>query len=185
MILEKTYLFREAYDNVSHMAKAVFLDRDETLNPDSGYINDPARFSLYPWVPGELARLKAHGFKLIVVSNQSGINRGLITWDQLTAIHAKLDRELKRLCNIQIDLYEVCPHRPDEACPCRKPSPKLILDGIKKLDLNPRESYMIGDRKSDFEAGVNANLKQSYLVEPGDEVSFKAIVETILKNESK
>ena len=166
------------------MAKAVFLDRDETLNPDPGYINDPAKFSLFPWVGPELVRLKANGFLLVVVSNQSGINRGLITWDQLTAIHQKLDRELQQKFNVQIDSYEVCPHRPDESCPCRKPSPKLILDAIQKLNLDPSQSYMMGDRKSDYEAGVNAGLRESFWVQPGHEHSFRTVIETILKNAS-
>ncbi len=166
------------------MAKAVFLDRDETLNSDPGYINEPDLFSLFPWVGLELARLKANGFKLILVSNQSGIGRGMITWDQLSAIHAKLAHELMAQANIAIDQIKICPHHPDESCDCRKPKPKMILESIQELGLDPQHCFMIGDRKSDFEAGVNAGLKKSFLIIPGDEDSFRQTVTEILKIES-
>ena len=162
------------------MAKAVFLDRDETLNPDPGYINDPALFSLYPWVAGELARLKNAGFKLMIISNQSGIGRGLITWDQLNSIHQKLDHQLMEAAQITIDNFGVCPHHPDDTCECRKPKPKLILDTIKKFNLDPKQCFMIGDRKSDYLAGQAANLAESFLIQPGDEASFKAAITKIL-----
>lgn len=165
------------------MAKGVFLDRDETLNPDSGYINDPALFSLYPWVAAELKKLKDAGFLLIVVSNQSGLGRGLITWDALTAIHQKLDRLLNESASIQIDHYEICPHQPTDACDCRKPKPKMILDAVQKLGLNLNQSFMIGDRSSDFEAGNRANLRKSFLIEPGNEATFKEAIAEILKTE--
>jgi len=150
------------------MAKAVFLDRDETLNPDSGYISDANLFTLYPWVPEELKKLKDAGFLLIVVSNQSGVGRGLITWQGLTEIHQKLDRLLMEAVQIKIDYYEICPHHPDELCDCRKPKPKLILDAAKKLSLDLNHSYIIGDRQTDFEAGMSAGLRKSFLILSGD-----------------
>lgn len=163
------------------MAKAVFLDRDETLNPDSGYIGDPNLFSLYPWVPGELKKLKDAGFILIVVSNQSGLGRGLITWPALNAIHEKLDRLLNETAQIKIDHYEICPHTPSDDCDCRKPKPKMILDSVSKFGLDLEKSFMVGDRSSDFEAGNKAGLKKSFLIQPGDEVSFKSAIAEILK----
>ena len=166
------------------MAKAVFLDRDETLNPDPGYINEPDLFSLYPWVGGELARLKKHGFLLILVSNQSGIGRGLIQWEQLLAIHEKLEQELQAQSGIRLDFIKVCPHHPGEDCGCRKPKPKMILDAIAELELDPRHCYMIGDRQSDFDAGVNAGLRKSFRVRPGDEASLRQAVTEILEIES-
>ena len=166
------------------MAKAVFLDRDETLNPDSGYIHDHRLFDLFPWVPTELKKLKEAGFLLIVVSNQSGIGRGLITWPELLEIHEKLDSILSKTVQIKIDDYEICPHRPDELCDCRKPKPKLILDAIQKFSIRPEESFLIGDRVSDFEAGESASLKKSFLIPSGDEQAFKSAVAEILKNEA-
>jgi D-glycero-D-manno-heptose 1,7-bisphosphate phosphatase len=162
------------------MAKAVFLDRDETLNPDSGYINDPNLFHLYPWVTAELKRLKDAGFLLVIVSNQSGINRGLITRNQLTLIHAKLDTLLFQDAGIHIDHYAICPHTPDENCECRKPKPYLILDAAAAMNIDLSKSFMVGDRSTDYEAGINANVKKSFLIHPGDEVSFKSAVQEIL-----
>jgi D-glycero-D-manno-heptose 1,7-bisphosphate phosphatase len=173
------------YAKLRRMAKAVFLDRDETLNPDSGYINHPDLLTLFPWVAAELALLKQSGFSLVVVSNQSGIGRGLITWDQLSEVHAKLDRLLFEAVGIHIDHFEICPHHPDVNCTCRKPKPKLILDAASFLKVDLERSFMIGDRKSDYEAGVAAGLKKSFLIHPGDERSFKMAIAEILKSEPK
>jgi len=164
------------------MAKAVFFDRDETLNPDTGYLNNPNHFYLYPWVIEPLARLKKAGFMLILVSNQSGIGRGHITWDQLTAIHEKLNRLLQEQAQIQLDDITVCPHSPDEECECRKPKPKLILEAAVKHNIDLNESFIIGDRESDYQAGKNAGLKESFLIKPGDEKTFLAAVDKILKS---
>ncbi len=169
-----------AYDKLLDMAKAVFFDRDHTLNPDSGYISDPNKFDLYPWVPEELAKLKAAGYLLIVVSNQSGIARGLITWEQLNQIHKKLSEKLFRMVKIKIDSFQVCPHHPDEGCDCRKPQAKLIQSAAKTFKIDLASSYMVGDRQTDMEAGKNAGVKKSLLVKPDDEVSFRAAIAEIL-----
>lgn len=171
-----------AYDKLPDMAKAVFLDRDHTLNPDSGYISDPNKFDLYPWVPEELAKLKAEGYLLIVVSNQSGIARGLITWEQLNIIHRKMDEILSRLANIKIDSYQVCPHHPDEGCTCRKPQTKLFLAAALAHHIDLGDSFMIGDRESDMKAGKNAGVKKTLLVKPDDEESFRAAITEILNS---
>jgi histidinol-phosphate phosphatase family protein len=163
------------------MAKAVFLDRDETLNPDPGYISDPGVFMLYPWVASELARLKRAGYLLIVVSNQSGVGRGLIRHDALQAIHQKLNDLLFSAEGIRIDHFGICTHRPEDGCECRKPKPKLILDSAKKFGIDPAQSFLIGDRESDAEAGIRANLRQVFKVDPGDETSFRLAIEAILK----
>jgi D,D-heptose 1,7-bisphosphate phosphatase len=162
------------------MAKAVFLDRDETLNPDPGYINDPNLFHLYPWVAAELKKLKNAGFLIIVVSNQSGLNRGFITQDQLDLVHAKLDAILQKVIGFKIDHYSICPHTPEENCECRKPKPRLILAAAQKFEIDLSKSFMIGDRTSDFEVGQNAKLKKSFLILPGHAESFKLAIQEIL-----
>lgn len=174
-----------AYDKLVDMAKAVFFDRDHTLNPDPGYINDPDLFDLYPWVPEELAKLKANGFLLIIVSNQSGIARGLITWEQLNLIHRKMDEILIQKVNLKIDSYQICPHHPDEGCECRKPRTKLIFDAVKTFNIDLTQSFMVGDRASDLETGKNAGMRGGLLVQPGDEVSFRAAVSEILKIQAR
>jgi histidinol-phosphate phosphatase family protein len=161
------------------MAKAVFLDRDETLNPDPGYISDPDHFSLYPWVPAGLKRLKDAGFLLVVVSNQSGVGRGWIDPAALERIHAKLDRLLQEAEGIRMDAYSICPHRPEDGCICRKPKPELLLRASRLLDIDLSRSFMIGDRKSDYEAGLAAGVKKSYCIHPGDEASFKEAIREI------
>lgn len=146
--------------------KAVFLDRDGTLNEDPGYINHPSLMKLIPGVGEALASLKAAGFRLIVVSNQSGVGRGIIPVGELPKIHARMD-ELLSAWGAQIDFYSLCTHRPDEGCPCRKPSPKLLIDGAKSLGVDLSCSYMVGDKKVDLEAGRAAKVRGVALVRTG------------------
>ena len=169
------------YAKLLGMAKAVFLDRDETLNPDPGYINDPKMFTIFPWVAEELARLKKAGFLLIIVSNQSGIGRGLVTWPQLFEIHQKLNTLLDQSVGIRIDHFAICPHHPDDQCSCRKPKPELLLSSSKLFSVDLPESFLICDRSTDYEAGINAGVRKSFLVRPGDETSFREAISEILK----
>ncbi len=170
------------YAKLEGMAKAVFLDRDETLNPDPGYINDPNMFSIFPWVAEELARLKKAGYLLIIVSNQSGIGRGLVTWPQLFKIHQKLNNLLNDSVGITIDHFSICPHHPDDQCACRKPKPELLLSSAKLFSVDFSKSYLIGDRITDCEAGDSAGVKKSFLIRPGDEATFRDAVAQILAN---
>lgn len=146
--------------------RAVFLDRDGTLNVDPGYLNDAGKLELLPTVPEALQKLKKSGFKLVVVSNQSGVGRGLITLDQIRAIHERLDVLLGQH-GVKIDHYELCFHHPDENCECRKPKPKLIRDAARKLGVDPARSFMIGDKASDVESGRAAGCRASLLVLTG------------------
>jgi histidinol-phosphate phosphatase family protein len=163
------------------MAKAVFLDRDETLNPDPGYIDDPAKFEVYPWVPDALKRLRFAGFKLVLITNQSGIGRGLIQPQALDAIHRKLNTILQNNGVAPFELIEICTHCPEDNCDCRKPKPKLILDAAHKLQLELSQCYLIGDRDSDIEAGNNAGLRKSFKIVSGSQKDFLKAVEEILK----
>ncbi len=148
----------------------VFLDRDGTLNEDPGYLGDPNLLNLYPETGRALSLLKNElNFKLIVISNQSGIARGLITKEKVDAVNAKLNELLKNN-NVQIDAFYYCPHHPDfssnEDCSCRKPSPKLVLQSAKDFNIELSKSYFIGDAVTDIECGLNANLK-TILVKTG------------------
>ena len=144
--------------------RAVFLDRDGTLNPDPGYISSPDDFSLFPGTAESLAALRQAGFLLILVTNQSGIARGLIRPADLCRIHAKLQRELLQ-AGAALDRIYVCPHHPDfsgpgarSVCDCRKPAPGLVLRAIADLDIDPAGSYVIGDRESDVKMGIAAGV---------------------------
>lgn len=146
--------------------KAIFLDRDGTLNPDPGYISDVDKFELFPGVVEALRELQTAGFLLVVISNQSGIARGKITHDQLHRIHEKLDR-LLAMHGIHIHHYALCLHHPEENCECRKPKPKLILETAARYSIDLSRSFMIGDKLSDVEAGRNAQLAGSFMVGTG------------------
>lgn len=146
--------------------KAVFLDRDGTLNPDPGYLSDVDQFELFPGVVDALREFQAAGFLLVVISNQSGIARGKITHDQLHRIHEKLDRLLAEH-GIHIHHYALCLHHPDEDCACRKPKPKLILETASRYSIDLSRSFMIGDKMSDVECGRNAGLAGSFMVGTG------------------
>jgi UDP-glucose 4-epimerase len=146
--------------------KAVFLDRDGTLNFDPGYLSDHEKFELLPGVAAALKRLADAGYLLIVVSNQSGIARGKITGDELRRIHEKLDRVLAAT-GVRIHHYALCTHHPDEDCECRKPKPKLVLDTAKRYHIDLSRSFMVGDKRSDVECGRNANLGGSFFVGTG------------------
>lgn len=143
--------------------RAVFLDRDGTLNDDPGYLGEPDNVKLFPDTAEALSILKNKlEYKLIVVSNQSGIARGLISREDVEAVNKRIN-ELLLNSNVQIDEFFYCPYHPDfnspEECSCRKPSPKLVFEAAKKFNITLNESYFIGDAASDIECGINAGTK--------------------------
>jgi UDP-glucose 4-epimerase len=140
--------------------RAVFLDRDGTINEDPGYLSDPSMVKLLPGVGEALAKLKKAGFLLIVVSNQSGVARGLISLEKLALIHQRMD-ELLAPFGVKIDHYEFCTHHPDEQCECRKPKPRMILESGARWGVDFSKSYMVGDRDTDIGAGISAGCKAS------------------------
>ncbi len=148
------------------MRRAVFFDRDGTLNEDPGYLSDPAQLRLLPGVGSSLARLATAGFGLFVVTNQSGIGRGLFARPQLDAVHARL-AELLAADGVRIDGYGICEHAPEAECECRKPKPKLILDLCARHGLDPQDCYLVGDKASDIEAGARAGCAAAILVLTG------------------
>lgn len=169
------------------MRRAIFLDRDGTLNEDPGYLGDPDKVVLLPSVGESLALLKNEfNFLLIVVSNQSGVARGLISKEDVDKVNQKINSLLKSY-NVEIDEFYYCTAHPDfsseEECECRKPSPKMILEAAEKYDVNLIESYMIGDSKSDILAAKNSGCK-SILVKTGlGEETFNALLsENIFPN---
>jgi D,D-heptose 1,7-bisphosphate phosphatase len=157
---------------------AVFLDRDGTLNEDPGYISDPGKIILYPETGEALALLKKYGFLLIVISNQSGIARGLMTSKEVDAVNEKINQQLSEY-KVKIDAFFYCPAHPDfsteEECECRKPSPKLLLDAAREFNVNLEKSYFIGDTVADIQCGKNAGIK-TILVRTGKgEESFSIL----------
>jgi len=141
---------------------AVFLDRDGTLNIDPGYLGDPKRVELFPGVSFGLGKLKKNNFKLVVISNQSGISRGLISREDVNAVNNRIN-EILSGNHVQIDAFYYCPFHPDfdpvENAVCRKPSPKMVFQAAEDLDIDLSKSYFIGDSVCDIECGKNANIK--------------------------
>jgi len=135
-------------------APVVYLDRDGTLNFDPGYLNQPEQLRLLPGAGQAVARLNRAGFKTVVLSNQSGLARGLITQSQLEAIHQRL-RELLAEDGARLDGIFICPHHPDDGCACRKPAPGLVHRAQRELGVSSDNAIVIGDKASDVELARN------------------------------
>lgn len=157
--------------------RAVFLDRDGTINVDPGYLDRPEALILLDGAVEALVRLQSLGFRLFVVTNQSGVGRGLFTEATLGAIHRRLGEVIAPAV---IEEFASCLHRPEEGCECRKPSAKLILDLAARHGVDVNQSYMVGDKLSDVMAGQNAGVKESVLVLTGYGESERAAVEAQL-----
>jgi D-glycero-D-manno-heptose 1,7-bisphosphate phosphatase len=137
---------------MSYELDVVFFDRDGTLNHDEGYLADPERLVLLPGAPEAVAALNAAGVKAVVITNQSGVGRGLITPEALAAIHARLVALLAAR-GARLDGIYACLHRPEEGCACRKPGIALALRASRDLGVDPSRSAMIGDKPVDIELG--------------------------------
>lgn len=144
--------------------KAVFLDRDGTINFDPGYLRKASEFKLLPGARDALNALKNAGYLLIVVSNQSGVGRGFILTDDLAEIHRKLD---SLIAPAAIDAYYLCTHVPDAGCDCRKPATRWARDAEREWNIDLSQSIMIGDRPSDLLFGINAGIGKAILVLTG------------------
>jgi histidinol-phosphate phosphatase family protein len=134
---------------------AVFLDRDGTLVVERGYLSDPEEIELLPGVAHSLRKLKAAGYPLVVVSNQSGVGRGLFPESRVHEAMARL-RYALRARGVELEAVYFCPHRPDQGCACRKPGTALLERAADDLQLALRRSAMVGDKLLDVETGHNA-----------------------------
>ena len=142
--------------------KVVFLDRDGTINVDYGYVYKVSDLKLLPGVEKALKLFQNMGFKLIVITNQSGIGRDLYTMTDVIKFNNALNTELEKF-DVHIEEFFICPHTPEDKCCCRKPSPFMVLEAIKKYDVQETTSYLFGDKLSDIECGHNAGIT-SFLV---------------------
>ena len=137
------------------LKRAVFLDRDGTIMRDRGYLKDPEGVELLPGVVDSLKALCREGWKLIIVSNQSGVGRGLMTVDEMNAVHARLIR-LLRGHGIEIAASYLCTHSPDDECECRKPGIASLEKASVEHSVEISQSWIVGDRESDILCGRNA-----------------------------
>ena len=156
------------------MRQAVFFDRDGVLNEEVGYLWEVERFK---WIDGAREAVKLcneRGLLAVVVTNQSGIARGLYTAREVDALHAFMQRELSAV-GAHIDAFYYCPHHPEGVveefsivCECRKPKPGLILRACAELDINPAQSILFGDSRRDIEAAEAAGLRDGILFTGGN-----------------
>lgn len=152
--------------------RAVFLDRDGTLNREVDHLHRVEDLELLPGTATALAHLREAGFLLVMVTNQSAVARGLLTLPALEEIHTELQRRLTA-AGASLDALYYCPHHPDEGdapfrcrCDCRKPAPGMLHRAAADLGIDLTASYMVGDTRSDLEAGWAAGCR-SVLVRTG------------------
>jgi histidinol-phosphate phosphatase family protein len=147
------------------MNRALILDRDGTIIEDRGYMHDPALVQLVPGAAETLRAMQREGWTLIVISNQSGVGRGLITPAEMDAVQNRF-LEVVQLAGVRIAACYFCPHRPDEGCQCRKPSVFHVEQAAREFDLDLSRSWMIGDRRSDILCGRQAGCRTIWFSNP-------------------
>lgn len=141
------------------MKKAVFLDRDGLINKERrDYVKSIEEFQILDNIPEAIKMLKEKGFLVIVITNQSAINRGLVTIETLNEIHNYFQKFLKEN-NTSIDDFYFCPHRPNENCQCRKPNPGMLIKAAQEHDIDMNQSFMIGNSLTDVQAAEKAGCK--------------------------
>jgi D-glycero-D-manno-heptose 1,7-bisphosphate phosphatase len=146
--------------------KVVILDRDGTIVIDRHYLSDPAGLEFLPGAADGLRSLYESGHRLVVITNQSGVGRGLFSLERLQAMNARL-REMVLESGARLEGIYFCPHRPEDGCDCRKPATRLLLDAASELRFNPADAVVIGDKDSDIEFGSRAGAL-TMLVSPGE-----------------
>jgi len=152
--------------------RAVFLDRDGTINVEKDYLINPEDFEFLPGVPEALKKLQNAGFLLVVVSNQSGVARGYFSLQQVEKLHSHM-KSLLEPYGVSLSGIYVCPHHPTHGqgeylydCECRKGNPGMLLKAAEDLTIDLRHSFMIGDKLADIEAGYTAGCS-TFLVRTG------------------
>lgn len=168
--------------NLKNKQKAIFLDRDGTINRYVGFLRDIDQFELIPGVADAIKSINNSGYLAIVVTNQPVIARGEVTWDELQQIHNKMETLLGAE-GAYLDAIYFCPHHPDKGfegeipelkidCNCRKPKPGMLLKAAEDFNIDLKASWMIGDGKNDIEAGRNAGCRTILLTEDSEKDSF-------------
>ena len=148
--------------------KAFFLDRDGVVIRQISYLHDPALVELEKNVPEAIRKIHEKGMLAVVLTNQSGVARGMFTEKDVELCHERL-QELLSAYGEKIDGFYTCCHHPDFTgpCACRKPEPGLFIQAAEELDIDTAASFMAGDKFSDLESGRNAGVRQSVLRETG------------------
>jgi D,D-heptose 1,7-bisphosphate phosphatase len=178
--------------NLKHPQKAVFLDRDGTINQYVGFLTKAEQFELIPQVEDAIKLINKSGYLTIVVTNQPVIARGDCDWEDLRMIHDKMETDLGK-SGAFVDGIYVCPHHPDKGfegerpeykinCDCRKPKAGLFLKAASDYHIDLSQSVMIGDSDDDVEAGRNAGLLHSVKIERNKPGALEHVLSEILKS---
>lgn len=173
--------------NLKNRQKAIFLDRDGTINKYIGFLTKPEKFELIEGAAEAIRRINKSGYLAIVVTNQPVIARGDCTWEELQTIHDKMETELGKE-GAFLDGINICPHHPDKGfegerpeykfgCECRKPKPGLLLQAAKDFNIDLSQSIMIGDSERDVEAGIKAGCKKSVMIETNQKNGLLSILD--------
>lgn len=170
--------------NLRNKQKAVFLDRDGTINKYVGFLRKPDDFSLLPGVADAIKKINSSGYLAIVITNQPVIARGEVTWEELQEIHNKMET-LLGLKGAYLDGIYFCPHHPHSGyagevpelkidCDCRKPKPGMLLKAAEDFNIDLDASWMVGDSRDDIEAGINAGCRTVLVVGEGTSTKIKS-----------
>lgn len=146
--------------------KAVFFDRDGTIIVDKHYLHDPDQVEYLPDAFEALKLIQDKGYRIFMVTNQSGIGRGYFQVENMHKVHERMIAQLSQK-GINIEDVAYCPHAPDDGCECRKPSPEMITSLMKKHGIT--EGFMIGDKTIDAEAGIAAGIEGYHLTQGDSE----------------
>lgn len=152
------------------MQRAVFLDRDGTINEEVGYLNHIDRLRLYPWAAPAIRRLNQAGFRTLLITNQGGVARGLFPEYLIHEVHSRMQSELERF-GAHLDGIYYCPHHPEGRveqyriqCNCRKPRPGMIERAAREWDLDFASSFLVGDKYVDLETGFRFGLRNALVL---------------------
>lgn len=154
-------------------SKAVFFDRDGVINIDKSYLYKIEDFEFCEGVLDLMKHLQSLGYKLFVVTNQSGISRGYYAKEDFEKLTSWMLKEFEKR-DINIEKVYYCPHAPEDKCECRKPKPKMIKDAINSYDIDPVSSWMIGDKLSDMQAANNAGIENTIFFSPKNKKNLQA-----------
>ncbi len=168
--------------NMNNFRKAIFLDRDGVLNRErKDYVKNISELEIFPEIIIPIKKLKDNGFLLIIITNQSAINRGTITLENVQQIHQHIQNYFRKF-EIELNGFYICPHRPDENCSCRKPKSGLILRAINDFKIDIRSSWMIGNNNSDIVAARTVGCRA---IKIHEKISLGDAIQQILKTNIK
>ena len=165
---------------MNNLKRAIFFDRDGVINKErKDYVKTVAELEIFSNIVEPIKRFRNAGFLIIVITNQSAINRGLTTDEEINQIHATIQNFLRKN-GTMIDIFYYSSHRPDENCICRKPKPGLFLIAAAQMNIDLTSSWMIGDKDSDLQAATVAGCKS---IKIDDKTNLTKTIEIILDSE--